>query len=206
MTFIMNIKIWLGFLSIAVSMAGYIPYIRDTVSGKTRPHVFSWFIWGVNTAIEFFGQIAGSAGTGAWVTGVSSFVCFLIAFLGFRRGNLEITKLDWFSFFAAILAILLWLITKAPYLSVLLVIIIDILGFVPTFRKAVVHPYEETLVTWFLNGLKFLIAILALEKFTFLSAVFPVYLIIGNWLVVVIILVGRNQKKQTTSARLHRSA
>ena len=29
----------LGFIAIALTFIGYVPYIRDTLQGKTRPHV-----------------------------------------------------------------------------------------------------------------------------------------------------------------------
>lgn len=189
----MDYKIFFGITAITISIIGYIPYFKNTLTGKTKPHVFSWLIWGIITAMEFVGQIVGSAGAGAWVTGVTALVCFLIVFLSLRKGNLDITRLDWFSFIAAIIAILLWLITHEPLLSILLGILIDALGFVPTFRKSFVHPFQETLITWFLNGLKFFFALFALEKFTLLSSIYPIYLILGNWALVTMILVRRRQ-------------
>ena len=191
----MDIKIFFGITSIVVSFLGYFPYLKDTAAGKTKPHVFSWLIWGIITGIEFFGQVIGSAGAGAWATGVASVFCFLITFLSFRKGKLEITKLDWVSFVGAIVAILIWFITKEPLLSMLLGIFIDALGFVPTFRKSFIHPFQETLITWFLNGLKFFLSLFALEKFTLLSSIYPIYLILCNWALVGMILIRRKQVK-----------
>ena len=39
---------------------------------------------------------------------------------------------------------------------------LDFLGFLPTIRKSYAKPYEETLITYMLSGLKFLLAIIAL--------------------------------------------
>lgn len=189
----MDNKIFFGIIAIVISVIGYIPYFKDILAGKTKPHIFSWFIWGIITGIEFFGQVYGHAGAGAWVTGITAFVCFLIAFLSFGKGKLDITRLDWLSFIGAIIAIFIWLITSEPLLSVLLGILIDALGFVPTFRKSFVRPFQETLITWFLNGLKFVFALFALEKFTLLSSIYPIYLILGNWTLVAMILIRRKQ-------------
>lgn len=189
----MDIKIFFGIIAIFISIFGYTAYFRNIANGNTKPHVFSWFIWGIITGMEFFGQLKGQAGAGAWVTGLSAVVCLSIAVISFKNGKLDITGLDWFSFAGAIVAILLWIITKDPLLSVLLGIVIDALGYVPTFRKSIDHPYQETVITWFLNGLKFLFAIFALEKLNFLSAVYPVYLVLSNWLLVGLILIRRKQ-------------
>lgn len=189
----MDNKIFFGIAAVVISLIGYVPYFKDIFANKTKPHIFSWLIWGIITGIEFFGQLYGHAGAGAWVTGVTAFICFFIAFLALRKSKLEITRLDWFSFTGAIVAILLWLITSEPLSSVLLGILIDALGFVPTFRKSFVHPFQETLITWFLNGLKFVFALLALERFTLLSSIYPIYLIFGNWTLVVMIIIRRRQ-------------
>jgi len=40
----MDIKVTLSIIGIALTFAGYVPYIRDIFKGKTKPHVFSWFV------------------------------------------------------------------------------------------------------------------------------------------------------------------
>ncbi len=191
-----DIKIFFGIIAIIISLLGYFAYFRNIFKDKTKPHVFSWLIWGIVVGIEFFGQVAGSAGAGAWVTGISAFVCFAIAAISFNKGNIDITRIDKFSFAGAILAILLWIITKDPLFSVLLGILIDALGYIPTFRKSYKHPNQETVITWFMNGLKFVFALLALDKFTFLSSVYPIYLVVSNWILVIWILIRRIQVKR----------
>lgn len=195
----MDIKIFFGIMAVVIAIFGYTAYFRNIFNGNTKPHVFSWFIWGIITGMEFFGQIKGQAGAGAWVTGLTSIACLSISVISLKRGKLDITRLDWFSFAGAIVAILLWIITKDPILSILLGIVIDALGYVPTFRKSIYHPYQETVITWFLNGLKFLFALFALEKLNFLSAVYPVYLVVSNWLLVALILVRRKQQLKINS-------
>ncbi len=191
-----DIKVIFGLIAIVISLLGYSAYFKNIFNGKTRPHVFSWLIWGIVTGIEFFGQLYGHAGAGAWVTGLTAFACLSIAAISFKKGQLDITKIDQFSFVGAIFAIALWIITRDPLLSVLLGILIDGLGYIPTFRKSYKHPYQETVITWFMNGLKFVFALLALDKFTFLSSVYPIYLVVSNWMLVAWILIRRRQVKR----------
>src|SRR3989338_9631999 len=96
-------KIVLGIIAIILGFVGYMPYFREMFLGKTRPHVFSWFVWGLLTGIAFFAQIAKGGGAGAWVTGFSAIICFCIAVLAFFYGEKQITKSDWFSFAGALL-------------------------------------------------------------------------------------------------------
>lgn len=196
-----DIKILFGSLAVIISLLGYSAYFISIFSGKTKPHVFSWLIWGIITGVEFFGQVYGHAGAGAWVTGLTAVACTTIAILSVKKGKLDITKLDSISFAGAIISIILWIITKEPTLSVLLGIITDALGYIPTFRKSISHPYEETLITWFLNGVKFAFSLIALEKFTLLSSIYPIYLVISNWTLVGWIIYWRknveNQKNDS---------
>jgi hypothetical protein len=100
---------------------------------------------------------------------------------------------DWLSLLGAGIAIILWIVTKGPLLSVILVTITDALGFAPTFRKSYTKPYEETLITYALSGFKLIIAFFALEKISVITALYPMYLIFANFAFVIMLLVRRNQ-------------
>ena len=55
----------LGAIGIGLTFFAYLPYIRSIVQGKTRPHVFSWVIWGTSTCIVFLAQLTDKGGAGA---------------------------------------------------------------------------------------------------------------------------------------------
>ena len=107
-------------------------------------------------------------------------VCFIIAALTFRRGEKHITKSDWIAFIAALAAILVWLFTKEPLWAVVLITMIDSLAFYPTFRKSYIKPHEETVMTWWVNSIKFVFALLALEQVSLVTALYPSYLVLAN--------------------------
>ena len=69
--------------AIILTFALFIPYIRSIHLGKTKPHVFSWVIWGLGTLIVFFAQLAGRGGIGAWPIGVSGIITSYIALLAY---------------------------------------------------------------------------------------------------------------------------
>ena len=71
----------LGAIAIGLTIIAYFPYIRSIIQGKTRPHVFSWVIWGTSTSIVFLAQLADKGGAGAWVIGVSGVISIYVAIL-----------------------------------------------------------------------------------------------------------------------------
>jgi len=172
-----TIKVLLGGSATVLALVGYVPYFRDIFRGKTKPHAFSWLIWGVLTAIGYAGQVSDGAGAGAWVTGLTAAVCFFIFALAVFRGEKNITRGDWLCLIFSLSAIPLWIFTNSPFWSVILITVIDIVGFLPTFRKSYFKPHEETAVTYTLSSVKFGLSILALQNYSVITVLYPASLV-----------------------------
>ncbi len=183
----------LGLITVILAMGSYVPYIKNALFGKTRPHAFSWLIWTILTGVGFFIQTANGAGPGAWFNGVMTVVCAILTVIGFVKGRKEIISYDWISFILAFVAIYLWLVEKDPTISIAFVIVADALGMVPTVRKSFVHPYSETMETYAINAFRVFLAIFALDKFTFVTASYHVYMICANMLLVAILVLRRKK-------------
>lgn len=54
-----DVKTIISMLAVLLTFVAYVPYVRDTLQGKTTPHVYTWFIWGLVTAIAFGLQLEG---------------------------------------------------------------------------------------------------------------------------------------------------
>lgn len=148
----MDIKVVLSIIATGIAIISYIPYLKDTWSGKTKPHAFSWFIWALLGYIAGAAQLAGGGGIGAMIVLTTSTISLFISLYALKKLGMQfITKSDWAGFTIALLAIPLWIITKGPLLSVILVSLIDILGFWPTMRKAFNAPHDETMSTYLLS-------------------------------------------------------
>jgi len=178
---------------VLLAIISYIPYIKDTLKGKTKPHAFSWLIWFILTGIGFFIQMESGAGAGAWFNGVMFFICGFIMVFGFIKGRKEIVFVDWISLILAFIAMYFWIVVQELTLSIILVILADAFGLIPTIRKSFVHPYSETMETYAINSLRVVIAVFALEKFSFLTASYHIYMIGANIVVVGILLLRRKR-------------
>lgn len=186
-------KIILGSLSVLIAFVGYIIYFKQIFLGKIKPHAFSWFIWGLLTGIMFVAQITEGGGSGAWVTGVTAFACFVIFAISLLKGEREFVKLDWLFLVSALLSLFLWWITKQPVLSVILITITDAFGASLTLRKGYYKPFEESATLFALNSIKVVVALFALESYALATWLYPTYLVIGNGLIVLMLLIRRRQ-------------
>ncbi len=188
-----DIKTIISVIAVLLIFIAYIPYIRDTLKGRTTPHIYTWFIWGLVTTIAFGLQISAGAGVGSWVTFAVVIACFFVFILGLRNGKKDITKLDTAFFLLSFIALFLWLIAKQPVLSVILVSIIDMLGFIPTIRKSWNKPHSETLFLYSLNSFRHSLSLLALEHYSIVTYLYPLTWTFANALFSLMLIIRRKQ-------------
>ena len=189
-------------IGVVITFIAYIPYFRDIFNGKTKPHAFTWLIWSLLTAIAFVAQVSDGGGIGSVILGITAVISFIIFLIALKVGKKNIVKVDWIFLFGALLAIVVWYITEDPFWSVILITVIDAVAFAPTFRKAYIDPYTETLSTFLLSGVKFIFVIVALEAYTTVTVLYPLSLVFANGLFVVLLIVRRKQLPVTALNKL----
>ena len=182
-----------GYVAVILTVAAYIPYYRDILRGKTHPHVYSWSLWAVLTAILAGLQLQGGAGTAAWVTVVVGILCVGVVGLSLRKGKRDITTTDSVVASLALVAIVFWLLADKPLVSMVLAITADMLAFIPTVRKTYHKPYSETLSMYVTNVIRFMLAFAAIETYTFLSAAWIITWVTSNALFSSMLIVRRAQ-------------
>jgi hypothetical protein len=164
----------LSAIAVALTLVAYVPYIGSIIRGKTKPHVFSWLIWGASTIMVFFAQLASKGGAGAWVVGISGSITLCIAVLAFvKRGDVSITRADWIFFVAAMSALLLWKLTSDPLWAVVILTVVDVLAFGPTVRKVVRSPHSESALFYFIFTIRNSFVIMALDTYSLTTVLFP---------------------------------
>jgi hypothetical protein len=181
-------------ISIFIAIISYLPYIKDVLQNKTKPHAFTWLVWAVLTVVGLMAQIEGKAGSVVWVSVFTLIVCLFILGLALLKGRKNIVRADWISLVGAGTALGLWLFTKNGVLSILLAVCVDIFALVPTLRKSYMRPHEETISAFVMSALKYIFAIFTLDHYSILTVLYPVgYSIVFNTLFVTMLVVRRKQ-------------
>ena len=184
----MTTKDMFGALSLLLSVVSYVPYIRSIFVANTKPHAFTWLVWGTVMAIAFVAQLADKAGAGSWATGLSAAFCLSISIIAIFRGEKHITRGDWIALLTTLLAIPLWLATADPLWSVLLVTGIDAVAYYPTFRKSYAKPDEELALKYVLTVIRYVFSLLALGHFTVVTSVYQLVSILMEMAIVIMLL------------------
>ena len=198
-------RVILGGLAAIIGTIGFLPYFRNLFAGRTKPHTFSWLIWGILSVITFTAQVVSGAGPGAWIIGVAAALSLAVFVISIFKGEKAITRLDKISLISAVLGIALWIATTNPLWSVVIVSIVDAVGYVPTFRKTYRQPYEETLAMYFLSTVSFVISLFALKVVNLTTALYPTSLITTNVIFISMVLVRRSRIGKSTVTAIQKS-
>lgn len=183
-----------GILSTFMMLCSRANYFNSTFRGRTRPHAFSWFIWGIISTIGFAAQVAEGAGAGSWARGLSAATCFMLVVVSLMKGEKNIRRSDWVTLVVALCAIPLWVATKTPVWSVILVCCIDTIGYFPTVRKSWDKPHSETALSYTLSCLCALFSIFAIENYTLSTWLYSAVLTVTNGGMVAFLLIRRKMK------------
>jgi uncharacterized protein with PQ loop repeat len=188
---LLEYQVVLGIIAVIIGFLGYIPYFRDIIKRQIKPHAFSWFIWGLLQVLVFFASTSRGGGAGAWTIAAGALLCLTIFVISIFRGEKDITMLDKASLVVALLGIALWVVTTDPVWSVIIATGVDIVGFVPTFRKAYKKPHEDSVTVFGLSSFSFFISLFALHLVNITTFLYPASLVASNAVFVVMVLLRR---------------
>lgn len=168
----MDIKIILTIIATGIAVAAFFPYVKDIFSLKTKPHAYTWLIWAITQGTAILGILYGSGSWGALSLTVGTFCVIAVFLFSLKYGTKNITKSDTATLIAALSAIVVWWQLDQPLVSVLMVSAIDVMGYVPSFRKSYREPWSETLISWILFSVSNMFAILALKEYNLLTVTY----------------------------------
>ncbi len=191
----MEYKILLGCLTIGIQVISYGIYFLGIFKGKTKPHAFTWFVWAVINVIALVAVLISGGGAGSWILGTNVLACSVIALIGLIQKHVSYDKYDWMALTGALIGIFLWWFTKNPLFAVIFVSIADIIGSVPTFRKAYRLPFEENATSFAISAINYPISILALNILTITTGLYSAVIALIDLVLVILILVRRKQFK-----------
>ena len=168
----MDLKIIFAGVSAILGVLCFLPYLRDIFGNTTKPHSYTWFVWSVLQIIVAAAMWKGGAGWAIASSVIGAVFCMLIFLLSLKYGTKNITVFDRICLAGSLLALVAYLVFQDPLLSVVLVTLTDMLGFLPTLRKAYREPGTETASTHLISSVSCAFALLALGRFTLTTALY----------------------------------
>jgi hypothetical protein len=184
-----TIKISIGILAGIIGGLSFIPYFRDISLRKTKPHIYTWLIWSLLQTTSVLVMIHNGAGTGVLPFVIGAILCGCIFILSFKYGTKNITTSDTICLIGALIALSFYVLLHNSLLSIILVSAIDLIGFIPTFRKSYFEPKTETPSTYIISALSSLLAVGALLDYSLITILYPTTLILTDttcWFIIIL--------------------
>jgi len=174
----MSYSAFFGIAAGIIGFSGFIPYIIGTLRGTTKPNKATWLIWAAMGAIIAASYFSAGATDSAWLPAAYAVGIFAVAALSLKFGERGWAKLDLFCLLGAGAGLLLWWLTSEPTFALYLTIVVDAIGFIPTFRKAYTNPESEDRLAWCLFLIADILNIFAISEWTLAQASYPVYVLV----------------------------
>lgn len=177
----------IGIIAGILALAGYIPYIIGILRGKTRPNKASWIIWTVVGALLAFSYMAEGDQNAIWLPLGYFLGPLIVAIMSLRYGYSEWSRLDKICLVAAIISIVPWLLSSDATITLLINVLIDSLGAVPTIVKTYHEPETEDFTAWVVFFIANTLQLFAISTLN-LTILYPIYLFILAGSIVALIL------------------
>jgi len=178
---------YLVFVGAAVQAAGTFHYLRDTLRGTTQPNRITFLLWAVSPLIAFAAALSDGVGWAilpVFMAGFGPLLIFLASFVN-KKAYWQLRKFDYGCGFFAVLALLLWAITREPLVAIFFAILSDGLATLPTLIKSWRFPKSETGIAYLASLFCALTGFAALETYALSEYIFVSYLVIANVLLVI---------------------
>ena len=180
---------YLVVLGALVQLVGVLTYIRGTLRGVTKPNRVTWLLWGVIPIIATVASLSDGvrwAALPVFMAGFGPLVVFAFSFVN-SNAYWKLGRLDYVCGLFSLGAIILWVLTKSPAIAIVLSIIADTLAAIPTLVKSWREPETEKIGPFVAGFASQLTAIAAFRLFTFSEIAFPLYLLVINAALVLVI-------------------
>jgi hypothetical protein len=181
----------LGMAAGLILLLGNIPYILSIRRGDTRPNLVTWGIW---TTIGFI-LLASYSAIGAtntlWLPIAQVISQIIITCYAFKYSQGKWQRWDRICIAGAGLSLLCWWQSGSPLVALLMNILMDVLGAIPTLEKIYYEPDSEDLLFWVMSFSASILNLLAIENFSWSFMIFPLYLFILNMVVLALLTRSR---------------
>jgi hypothetical protein len=176
-----------------VAAVSTIPYIIDTVKGRTKPNIVTWFTWTLLTLIAALAAFASHEPKSAYLLLANTFCTGLVVAVGLRYGTAKYSWFDGLCQLGTVAGLVLWLVFNSPTIGIVVPLTIDFIGMLPTLRHSWLKPAEETWQTFLIGVVAPLLTIVSLTRYNIASLLFPLYLFLANAAIVAVVITRRRQ-------------
>lgn len=153
----------IGMIGGLLTLTAFFPYTLSIIRVETKPKQSTWWIWTLNSVLVMTSYRAEGAQESIWLAVAYVLGCGIVALLSLKYGVRKWSKVDRWSLIGTFIAIVLWIVI-GPIATLIMSLIVDLFGVVPTIRASFYHPEEEDRLSWIMWLAGGLLSLLSIEN------------------------------------------
>jgi hypothetical protein len=182
-----------GLIAGLVALSAYVPYVYRSLRGQNRPNRATWLIWNILGLVLLASYYSVGATDTLWIPLFNQAGFLIVLWVSIKHGEGGWDGIDKWCLAGAALGLALWAIFNSPLIALLMGIAVDLMGAIPTMKKAYAEPGHEDRLAWMIFLTANTLNLFAISEWRFEIAVYPAYLFV-LCLVMVCVLFRKNFK------------
>lgn len=181
-----NIQVYIGY---AAGILAFLPFVFLIISmrnGGTKPNLAGWVLYTVAMIMIVTSSIALNAWQTVWLAMAYVLGQSLVIGISFKTGYFAFTRFDYGCLFISLFGLLLWVFTNDALYALVLNVFVDAMGTLAIANKLYKHPQTEDANAWSISLGVALLNTLAIASFDLSNALYPIYLVFANAVIVVL--------------------
>lgn len=170
----MNYHIIAGYISWIFELIWVLPYLFSIITKKTQPSRVTWFVYSLVGIILFLTYYLSWARETLWQPWVAVLFNITFAVLSIKYWTWWATKLDKSCILGVLITLIAWYITKDPVIGMTFIVIVAIIGSIPTIVKVYTNPETEDSLTWVIWALAWIINLFAIKTWHYEIIFYPI--------------------------------
>jgi len=188
------VNLFIAFSSILALISPLI-YSAAILKGRAKPHRTTRFVLLLVTSLTTASLLAQHNTVAIWLAGVSTLQSILIFVLSLKYGMGGTAKTDITCLLIALIGIILWQVTRNPVVALYFAIGADFIGMIPALIKTYRFPHTEVWTFFLLDVFAAIFNLFALRKWSLEEYSYPLYIMIINFVMVLLIIKPALSKK-----------
>jgi hypothetical protein len=186
----MTAQVVMGVAAGVLSLMPCPVYVWSIVKGRTRPDRVTWWVLSLVSGMIVATYGASGARETIWlpIGYTVSFAIVALFSLRYGDGPPHLHVLDRVCLASALLSAVVWWSFNAPLPALVMTIITEFMGLIPTAMKAYKRPVTESQTAWIITTIASLSNLLAVHEWSFAIAAYPIYVFLTNAVMVVFII------------------
>lgn len=183
-----NVQVYIGYLA---GLLGLIPYALLVLSmkkGLTKPNLAGWVLYTVAMVMIVASSIALNAWQTVWLAIAYVIGQSFVIGVSFKTGYFSFNRFDYLCLGISFVSLVVWILTDNPLYVLVLNVFVDAMGTIAIANKLYTNPGTEDTKAWTVGLLVAVFNCLAIASFDLSNALYPIYLIFANLLIVILSL------------------